>query len=130
MEESAEEGMRREEILRMYHATKDALNIIGDVTTTTVTTPLPPPVDSDWLRAERAENGPSRYAVDQSHRFFIDYFTCLLRERGASVVLISLFRIICSFIINKTIKFCYFIQWIKIFEKIFRFFFFLLLFFI
>lgn len=60
MEESAEEGMRREEILRMYHATKDALNIIGDVTTTTVTTPLPPPVDSDWLRAERAENGPSR----------------------------------------------------------------------
>lgn len=71
MEESAEEGIRREEILRMYHATKDALNIIGDVTTTTVTTPLPPPVDSDWLRAERAENGPSRYAAPHSTCFYL-----------------------------------------------------------
>lgn len=61
MEESSEEAMRREEILRMYHATKEALNIISEVTTSTVTTPLPPPVDNDWLRAERAENGPSRY---------------------------------------------------------------------
>ncbi|XP_014767854.1 dynamin-1 isoform X2 [Octopus bimaculoides] len=67
MEESSEEAMRREEILRMYHATKEALNIISEVTTSTVTTPLPPPVDNDWLRAERAENGPSRLAVKNGY---------------------------------------------------------------
>lgn len=50
MEESAEEAQRRDELLRMYHATKEALQIIGDVTTSTVTTPMPPPVDSDWLK--------------------------------------------------------------------------------
>jgi dynamin GTPase len=47
MEESAEEAQRREEILRMYHATKEALNIIGDVSTNTVTTPMPPPVTTE-----------------------------------------------------------------------------------
>ena len=47
MEESAEEATHREEILRMYHATKEALHIIGDVTTQTVATPVPPPVDDD-----------------------------------------------------------------------------------
>ena len=43
MEESAEEALRREETLRMYHATKEALKIIGDVSTNTVSTPTPPP---------------------------------------------------------------------------------------
>jgi hypothetical protein len=51
MEESAEEGVRREEILRMYHATKEALSIIGEVSTTTVSTPVPPPVDDDWIKS-------------------------------------------------------------------------------
>jgi dynamin GTPase len=50
MEESAEEAQRREELLRMYHATKDALELIRDVTTSTVSTPVPPPVDSGWLK--------------------------------------------------------------------------------
>jgi len=50
MEESADEAQRREEILRMYHATKEALTIISDVTTSTVSTPVPPPVDDDWLK--------------------------------------------------------------------------------
>ena len=50
MEESAEEAQRREELLRMYHATKEALSIIGDVSTTTVSTPVPPPVDDDWIK--------------------------------------------------------------------------------
>lgn len=50
MEESAEEAAHREEILRMYHATKDALAIIGDVTSSTVSTPVPPPVDDDWIK--------------------------------------------------------------------------------
>lgn len=47
MEESAEEAQRREEVLRMYHAIKDALNIISDVSSNTVTTPMPPPVAFD-----------------------------------------------------------------------------------
>ncbi|GFN82802.1 dynamin-like protein [Plakobranchus ocellatus] len=53
MEESAEEAQRREEILRMYHATKEALQIIGEVSTSTVSTPTPPPVKDDWLEPER-----------------------------------------------------------------------------
>merc|ERR1719445_2090463 len=31
MEESADEALRREEMLRMYHACKEALKIIGDI---------------------------------------------------------------------------------------------------
>ncbi|KAK6979488.1 dynamin-1 [Biomphalaria glabrata] len=59
MEESAEEAQRREEILRMYHATKDALQIIAEVSTSTVTTPTPPPVKDDWLSEESANSGPA-----------------------------------------------------------------------
>ena len=57
MEESAEETLRREELLRMYHATKEALKIISDISVATVTTPVPPPVDNDWL----AVDGTSGY---------------------------------------------------------------------
>ena len=49
MEESPEEAHKREEMLRMYHACKEALRIIGDVSMATVSTPLPPPVKDDWL---------------------------------------------------------------------------------
>ncbi|XP_055914919.1 dynamin isoform X2 [Eupeodes corollae] len=49
MEESAESAVRREEMLRMYHACKEALRIIGDVSMATVSTPVPPPVKNDWL---------------------------------------------------------------------------------
>ncbi|XP_023248240.1 dynamin isoform X3 [Copidosoma floridanum] len=49
MEESPEEAIKREEMLRMYHACKEALQIIGDVSMATVTTPVPPPVKNDWL---------------------------------------------------------------------------------
>lgn len=49
MEESPEEALKREEMLRMYHACKEALHIIGDVSMATVTTPVPPPVKNDWL---------------------------------------------------------------------------------
>jgi len=55
MEESAEEERRREEILKMYHACKEALKIIGDVSMQTTYSPAPPPVKDDWLRA----SGPS-----------------------------------------------------------------------
>ncbi|XP_046448855.1 dynamin-like isoform X7 [Daphnia pulex] len=44
MEESAEEAVKREEMLRIYHACKEALKIIGDVSMATVSTPVPPPV--------------------------------------------------------------------------------------
>jgi len=52
MEESAEEAVKREEMLRMYHACKEAVRIIGDVSMATVSTPLPPPVKDrdEWLR--------------------------------------------------------------------------------
>ena len=51
MEESADEAIKREEMLRMYHACKEALKIIGDVSTATISTPTPAPVKSDWLPA-------------------------------------------------------------------------------
>lgn len=50
MEESQLEAQKREEMLRMYHACKEALRIIGEVNMSTVTTDLPPSVSTDWLR--------------------------------------------------------------------------------
>jgi dynamin GTPase len=44
MEESAEEALRREETLRIYNSTKDALKIIADVSRDTIQEPLPPPI--------------------------------------------------------------------------------------
>ncbi|XP_028827938.1 dynamin-2 isoform X2 [Denticeps clupeoides] len=52
MEESAAQAQRRDEMLRMYHALKEALVIIGDISTTTIHTPVPPPVDDTWLQKE------------------------------------------------------------------------------
>lgn len=52
MEESQEEAKKRDEMLRMYHACKEALKIIGDVAVKTVSTPLPPPVDNDWIKPD------------------------------------------------------------------------------
>ncbi|XP_049821520.1 dynamin isoform X1 [Aethina tumida] len=49
MEEAPEEAQKREEMLRMYHACKESLHIIGDVSMATVSTPVPPPVKNDWL---------------------------------------------------------------------------------
>ncbi|XP_063696487.1 dynamin isoform X4 [Culicoides brevitarsis] len=49
MEEAPEEAQKREEMLRMYHACKEALRIIGDVSMATFSTPVPPPVKNDWL---------------------------------------------------------------------------------
>ncbi|XP_035262237.1 dynamin-2 isoform X4 [Anguilla rostrata] len=60
MEESVEQAQRRDDMLRMYHALKEALLIIGDISTSTISTPMPPPVDDDWI-----QNDPSPPA---SHR--------------------------------------------------------------
>lgn len=48
MEESPEEERKREEMLRMYHACKQALQIIGDVSMQTCYQPAPPPIKDDW----------------------------------------------------------------------------------
>ncbi|KAM5197078.1 LOW QUALITY PROTEIN: dynamin-1-like [Hipposideros larvatus] len=50
MKESAEQAQRRDEMLCMYHALKKVLSIIGDINTTTVSTPMPPPVADSWLQ--------------------------------------------------------------------------------
>ncbi|XP_058510263.1 dynamin-3 isoform X5 [Solea solea] len=53
MEESAEQAQRRDELLRMYHALKEALHIIGDISTSTISTPVPPPVNDTWIPETR-----------------------------------------------------------------------------
>ncbi|KPP70052.1 dynamin-1-like, partial [Scleropages formosus] len=57
MEESAEQAQHRDEMLRMYHALREALNIIGDISTSTVSTALPPPVDDSWLQVQGGPSG-------------------------------------------------------------------------
>jgi hypothetical protein len=60
MEESAEEANRREETLKMYHAIKEALSIISEVSMNTVSTPMPPPVvgDDDLIDTSVNKYGP------------------------------------------------------------------------
>ncbi len=41
MEESADEAIKREEMLRQYHACKEAMKIIGDVSMATLNGPAP-----------------------------------------------------------------------------------------
>ncbi|XP_025762099.1 dynamin-2 isoform X1 [Oreochromis niloticus] len=50
MEESADQAQRRDEMLRMYHALKEALVIIGDISANTISTPVPPPVNDGWMQ--------------------------------------------------------------------------------
>ncbi|XP_023275273.1 dynamin-1 isoform X4 [Seriola lalandi dorsalis] len=57
MEESQEQAQHRDEMLRMYYALREALSIIGDISTTTVTTAMPPPVDDSWLQVQRGGSG-------------------------------------------------------------------------
>nr|XP_032514169.1 dynamin isoform X3 [Danaus plexippus plexippus] len=80
MEESPEEALKREEMLRMYHACKEALHIIGDVSMATVSTPVPPPVKNDWLESRLDSNprlsppspgGPRRAAPAQQGSYHL-----------------------------------------------------------
>ncbi|XP_031133614.1 dynamin-1a isoform X12 [Sander lucioperca] len=57
MEESQEQAQHRDEMLRMYHALREALDIIGDISTSTITTTMPPPVDDSWLQVQRSGSG-------------------------------------------------------------------------
>lgn len=54
MEESADQAQRRDEMLRMYHALKEALSIIGDISTSTISVPMPPPVNDTWIQEARS----------------------------------------------------------------------------
>ncbi|TNN21957.1 Dynamin-3 [Liparis tanakae] len=53
MDESPERQRRREEVLRTHAALKEALAVVATFSTSTCTTPLPPPVDSSWIRPSR-----------------------------------------------------------------------------
>ena len=78
MEESTEEAARRDEVLRMYHATKDALSIIGDVSTLTVSTPVPPPIDNNWIKPSDVQRMTGDgYVVSCQHYEFICFFGLL-----------------------------------------------------
>ncbi|KAM7540128.1 hypothetical protein Aperf_G00000032930 [Anoplocephala perfoliata] len=59
MSESLEMQTRREETLRMYEALKEALRIVGEVATNTVSTPMPPPVTDDWMHSTTSHLGES-----------------------------------------------------------------------
>ncbi|XP_047229994.1 dynamin 3a isoform X2 [Girardinichthys multiradiatus] len=50
MDESPEQKQLREEVLRKHSALKEALTVIGEISSSTFTTPLPPPVDSSWIQ--------------------------------------------------------------------------------
>ncbi|XP_058862955.1 dynamin-2 isoform X3 [Acipenser ruthenus] len=56
MEESVDQAQRRDDMLRMYHALKESLKIIGDISTTTVSVPAPPPVDDTWMQKDPSPN--------------------------------------------------------------------------
>lgn len=63
MEESPEEEKRRQELLNTYHACKEALKIIGDVSMSTTYSPAPPPVKNDWQPSISPANHSSQQAI-------------------------------------------------------------------
>ncbi|XP_056619934.1 dynamin 3a isoform X1 [Triplophysa dalaica] len=69
MDESPEQALRREEVLRTHVALKEALNIITDISTSTISTPLPPPVDNSWLHGSSTlhRRSPQGYSVPKKH---------------------------------------------------------------
>ncbi|XP_072294369.1 dynamin 3a isoform X2 [Eucyclogobius newberryi] len=48
MDESPEQQQHREDVLQKHTALKEALSVIGEISTATCTTALPPPVNSSW----------------------------------------------------------------------------------
>uniref|UniRef100_A0AAQ5X7B2 Interferon-induced GTP-binding protein Mx n=1 Tax=Amphiprion ocellaris TaxID=80972 RepID=A0AAQ5X7B2_AMPOC len=51
------QAQHRDEMLRMYYALREGLSIIGDISTSTVTTAMPPPVDDSWLQVTGMPSG-------------------------------------------------------------------------
>lgn len=60
MDESPEQKQHREEVLRKHSALKEALTVIGEISSSTFTTPLPPPVDSSWIQHQRYKSDAFR----------------------------------------------------------------------
>ncbi|TRY77663.1 hypothetical protein DNTS_005807 [Danionella cerebrum] len=68
MEESPEQALHRDEVLRTHAALKEALNIITDISTSTMSTPLPPPVDNSWLHSSTPQRrSPPGNGVPKKH---------------------------------------------------------------
>lgn len=57
MEESADEAIKREEMLRQYHACKEAMKIIGDVSMATLGGSAPQSVN--WMSSSSTSSGMS-----------------------------------------------------------------------
>ncbi|KAI0989351.1 hypothetical protein GJ496_010795 [Pomphorhynchus laevis] len=52
MVENPEEVEKRNQMIKLYNATKEALSIISDISTNTSGSAAPPPVNMDWLHVE------------------------------------------------------------------------------
>ena len=48
MEESQDAKRKKQEMVAIYNTMKEALSIISEVTSHTVSTPVPPPITDDW----------------------------------------------------------------------------------
>uniref|UniRef100_A0A669FCB6 Interferon-induced GTP-binding protein Mx n=1 Tax=Oreochromis niloticus TaxID=8128 RepID=A0A669FCB6_ORENI len=68
MDESQEQALRRDEVLRTHQALKEALAIIGDISTSTITVPLPPPVDTSWMGGSTGQRPAPRGAPPPPNR--------------------------------------------------------------
>ncbi|XP_053735777.1 dynamin 3a isoform X1 [Synchiropus splendidus] len=55
MDESPEQQKRREEVLHKHAALKEALAVIGEISTSTCSSTLPSPADSSWIKSSRPE---------------------------------------------------------------------------
>lgn len=68
MEESKESAAKREEMIKMYHACKDALQLVQDVNIKTVHTPLPPPILKDDAPLPPKPRQPSNSSLQRPPR--------------------------------------------------------------
>lgn len=70
MEESPGAAARRQSAVATHQACKDALKIIGDVVVETISTPIPPPVDNNWILTPTDSLGsfPQNASMDASSR--------------------------------------------------------------
>ena len=66
MEENPEEKQRREEVLKMYETSKEALKIIGDINMNTHSEPPPPPIPASQDRITPARPRPAPTAPGSS----------------------------------------------------------------
>merc|ERR1719419_2240170 len=82
MEESADEAIKREEMLRQYHACKEALRIIGDVSMATVSTPTPAPMKPSSAKRcfVNTTHAKKRFALSAT----CQWRPCRLRRRRRS----------------------------------------------